>query len=125
MVCFGSVESEVVGCLEELESRQFLSLLFLGFASFWGIRNNLYPCQEWWTGNVWGPWCSMGRERVGMFCVGGMVSRNVLELGEFFLVVDFIRVEWRTEGDGLMFFWFFIFFLVCIRESESNWVSWC
>ena len=97
MVCFSGIESEVMGCLEGLESRELLSLLFLGFVSFGGIRNNLNPRQEWWTGDIWGPWCSMGGERVGTFCVGSVVSRNVLELGEFFLVLGFLPLPNKSR----------------------------
>lgn len=111
MVCFGGIESEIVGCLEGLESGELLSLLFLGLASFGGIRDNLYPRQEGWTGDVWGPWCSVGGKRVGVFGIGSMMSHDVLELGEFSLVIDSVGVEWRAEGNGVVFFLAFCIFL--------------
>ena len=100
VVHFGGVESEIMGRLEGLESGKLLSLLFLGFASLGGIGDYLYPRQERWAGDVWGPWCSMGGEGVGTFGVGSVVSRDILELGEFLFVADFVRVERDASGRG-------------------------
>ena len=51
-----------------------------------------------------------------------MMGGEVLELCQFGFLLDFVRVQWGPEWNRLVFFWFFVFFLVRVQETEGNWV---